>query len=293
MPIRPNDMRRAQGLIWALEGLNVTPPKVLVNLAEGFDLLGTPIQAVAVDPGNAIIDAAADGTLNLKTLDDMLAHAAAQDRANGYRQEFRLKAERKFAHRFQAALIKGAAQQVIDGIRPQFDAAAGELTAARDAVDLQSTPQRLLNVTATTEEQSAWGRLPDLVSQVDRIAAIAAVFGPLEDLAVVDNLTNRDTFLRLGWLDPRALMCCGGDVARVTETFRQPNTAWQTSPWLRVPLELQTIASAQERYREVAESDWAARESQRSGSGTLTEHGFVPDTRPNPHKQRDLVEAKA
>ncbi|TPG31645.1 hypothetical protein [Mycolicibacterium hodleri] len=285
MSHRPIDMRPAQALISALHGVNVTPPKVLTNIVDGFDILGTPVQPTAEDPGNAIVTAAADGKLNLKTLDAMLATAAAESTANTYRQEFRLRAERKFAHRFYTALLDGAADQILDAIRPQFEAAATELREARDAVDLQTTPRRLLEVIATPEEQTAWKRLPELVRRMTRIAAIAAAFGPHADLPVVDDLSGADGLLRLGWVDDRALMCCSGSAVSATETFRQPDPSWQTSPWLRVPLQLHTIAEAQERYREIAESDWLARNRYSEGSGRLTETGFVPDVRTNPHQQ--------
>ena len=84
----------------------MTPPKVLQNIVDGFDLLGAPIQAVTADPANAILAAAVDGKLTAKSLDELLTAAAAETATNSYRQEFRLKAERKFARGFQAALAR-------------------------------------------------------------------------------------------------------------------------------------------------------------------------------------------
>ena len=276
-------MRHAQGLLSALEGIKVTPPKVLQNIVNGFDLLGAPIQAVPADPANAILAAAADGKLTAKSLDELLTAAAAETATNNYRQEFRLKAERKFARGFHAALLDGAADQILDGLRPQFEGVAAELTTARDLVD-QDTPARLLDVSASAEEQDAWRRLPELVRQISRLGAIAAAFGPTADLAVIDDLTDNDAMLRLGWIDNRALMCCEGDIVGASRTFRQPDVHWQNSAWLRVSPKMATITEAQEALRELAEGDWAGRESQRAGRGTLTaEHGFVPDTRTNPH----------
>lgn len=291
MPKRQDNMRAAQGLLAALEGVNVTPPAVLKNVVDGFGLLGDPVQPAAADPANAILAAAVDGKLTPKSLDALLATAAAETATNNYRQEFRLRAARQFAVRFHAALIDGAADQVLDEIRPQFESVAQELVAARDAVDLNVTPQRLLDVSATPEEQDAWRRLPNIVRQISQLAAIAAAFGPHANLAVVDDLTDHDSLLRLGWLDDRAVMCCAGDVVTTTNTFRQPDPTWQTSPWLRATLELQTIASAQERYREVAESDWAHRNRHFEGDGTLTDDGFVPHVRTNPHALPESVDA--
>jgi len=283
MSARPENMRSAQGLLSALEGIKVAPPKVLQNIVDGFDLLGGTIQAVTADPANAILAAAVDGKLTPKSLDELLTAAAAETATNNYRQEFRLKAERRFAQQFQAALIEGAADQVLDGLRPQFDGVAAELTAARDLVD-QDTPARLLDVSASAEEQDAWRRLPELVRQISRLGAVAAAFGPAADLPVIDDLTQHDTLLRLAWVDARALMCTEGNIVTASKTFRLPDAHWQTSPWLRVNLKLATIAEAQERYRAAAEDDFAARESHRSGRGTLTaDRGFVADTRANPH----------
>jgi hypothetical protein len=285
-------MRTAQQLLWALEGLKVKPPKVLQNIAAGFELLGAPIQPAAADPAEAIITAAVDGKLTPKSLDELLTTAAAENTTNNYRQEFRLKAERKFVRQFHAALVDGAADEILDALRPQFDATAAELTTARDAVDVNATPERLFNVTATAGEQEAWRKLPELVRQIDRLGAIAAALGPHAELAVVDNLTKNDSLLNLGWLGDRALMCCEGNLVTASNAFRQANPTWQTSPWLRVTLKLATIAEAQEKVREAAEGDFAARESQRSGRGTLTaEQGFVPDIQANPHKLPEPAKA--
>jgi hypothetical protein len=278
-----DSMRHAQALLAALEGVNVSPPKTLQNIVDGFELLGAPIQAATADPANAILAAAVDGKLTPKSLDELLAKAAAETATISYRQAFRLKAERKFALRFQAALIDGAADEVLNGLRPQFEAVAAELTKARDLVD-QDTPARLLDVSASAEEQDAWRRLPDLVRQISRLGAIAAAFGPHADLAVIDDLTGNDALLQLGWIDNRALMCTEGNIVGASNTFRRPNPNWQASAWLRVNARLATIAEAQEALRELAEGDWAGRESQRAGRGTLTaDRGFVPDTRTNPH----------
>jgi hypothetical protein len=290
MSRRPDNMRKPQGLLHALEGVGVAAPKVLSNLAAGFDLLGPTVQPAATDPANAILAAAVDGKLTGKSLDQLLSVAAAEAATINYRADFRLRAECKFAHRFHAALLEGAADEVLDSIRPLFDSTAAELTAATAAVDINSRPQHLLEVTATAEEQDAWRRLPDLVRRITQLAAIAASFGPHEELAVVDDLTQNDN-LQLGWIRPQALMCCADNVVRATETFGRPNPNWVSSPWLRVTPELHTIASAQERYREVAEGDFTARNLYAEGSGRLTDKGFVPEVRANPHKLPESVKA--
>src|SRR4051812_5571720 len=64
MSIHDATMKSAQSLLWALEGVKVKPPKVLQNLVDGFELLGDTIQTAAIDPGDAIVEAAANGKLN-------------------------------------------------------------------------------------------------------------------------------------------------------------------------------------------------------------------------------------
>lgn len=288
MPTRVNSMQNPVALLHALEGLGVTPPKSLQDLADGFELLGPTISPAVTDPAHTIVDAAIAGTLTQKKLDDLLAKAAAQVQANQYRQEFRLRADINFGKRFHDTLIEGAADAILESLRPQFDTTADQISTALDHVDLHNTPQRLLTVTATPDEQAAWGRLPELVRQIDRLAAIAAAFGPRGNLAVIDDLTTRDSLLHnsLSWCDDRALMCCAGDLVTASNAFRAANPNWQNSPWLRVTPKLATIAEAQEAYREYAETDFEARASHRAGSGTLTENGFVPDTYTNPHKAK-------
>lgn len=292
MPARIESMRHPSALLHALDGLGVKPPKSLQGLAAGFELLGPTISAAATDPASAIVDAALAGTLSQKQLDDLLSKAAAQVQVNLYRQEFRLRADRNFGQRFHEILKFGAADAILDSLRPQFDTIAEQLNNTLHYVDLNNTPHRLLNVTATPEEQSAWAKLPELVRQIDRIGAVAAVFAPRGDLPVIDDLSARDGLLHntFNWYDDRALMCCPAEIiVSASNAFRSANPTWQTSPWLRVTLKLATIAEAQETFRVLAEQDFDVRASLRSGNGTLTENGFVPDVVVNPHKRAEVT----
>lgn len=281
---RLDSMRHATSLIHALEGIGAETPEVLRNIVDGFEIIGQT--DIPPDPAKQIMASAVAGKLTAKALDQLLTKAAAEAAVSTYRQDLSRRADKMFAAQFHTALKDGAADEVLDNIRPHFEATATELNKATSLVDLQNTPQRLLTVTASAEEQSAWAALPDLVRRIDRITAIAVAFGPHGSMQVVDDRTNRDTLLNLNWLDDRTLMCTTGNPTTASNAFRAANPNWSTSPWLKVSLKLATIAEAQETIRELAEQDFEARMSQRSGSGTLTENGFVPDAYVNPHKAK-------
>jgi hypothetical protein len=277
-------MMDAQQLVWAVEGLKVTPPAVLVNLVTGYELLSPTVMPAVVDPAAAIIAAAEDGKLTQKTLDDLLAKASTEAAANEYRQLFRTQAERKFLQRFYVALGDGAADEILDGLRPQFDTAAAELAAARAVVDMRATPERLLNVTATPEEQAAWRSLPDLIRTLDRIGAIAAAFGLYsQHFPLVEDPRQNDVSIDFRWCHDYALMATTGDLLKASAAFRAARPNWQASPWLRVTPKLATITEARERVRVEAEADFAAREASRAPTGSITDNGWVKEVRANPH----------
>ena len=82
-------------------------PAPLQRLLDAHALLTSP--RAAEDSANAILDAAADGTLDQKLLDKLLPAAAAAATANTYRQELASRAERMLVQRWYRLLRGGMA----------------------------------------------------------------------------------------------------------------------------------------------------------------------------------------
>ena len=81
------------------------------------------------------------------------------------------------------------------------------------------------------------------------------------------------------------------DVWRASEIIRARMADWKTSPWLRLPLKLNSVAEAAERLRVFAEAEWDAANAHRAGSGRLTANGFVPEVRVNPFAKSEAEAA--
>ena len=134
-------MQSARQLIAAVKDLGITPPKPLNDIIAGFDVLAT--HAAQPDPAQTIIDAAADGELTAEHLDELINEAATAQLLNEYRGPLCQRLEGRFVERFHKALCDGAADEILDGLRPDFDAAAQALDAATAAVDINVDPRQL------------------------------------------------------------------------------------------------------------------------------------------------------
>ena len=71
-----------------------------------------------------IVDAAADGTLTADRITDLIAEAARAQSIATYTGELRQRTERLFVGAFYEALQDGAADEILDSLRPAFDTAA-------------------------------------------------------------------------------------------------------------------------------------------------------------------------
>ena len=77
-----------------------------------------------------IVDAAADGTLTADRITDLIAEAARAQSIATYTGELRQRTERLFVGAFYEALQDGAADEILDSLRPAFDTAAEAITHA-------------------------------------------------------------------------------------------------------------------------------------------------------------------
>lgn len=153
-------------------------------------------------------------------------------------------------------------------MRPSFDQAAEQISIARDLIPAD-TPAEIFLHSAKPAAVSAWQSLDDHLATINSIASIAAQFGPRGGrFPLITEYSLGDNFR----LDDKAILATNGDLVADSSPFGRPDQGHRSSPWFKVPLKLHTVASAQDRYRA-----WAASEFDRIHSSPATqwldEHG--------------------
>ena len=121
-------LRDAQQFVDDVEKAGGRVPDVLANVLSGEALLkahGTP-----TDPARAIVDAAVDGTLTESTVAELIGQAAMAQMIASYGGDLRRRAERMFVDAFFSELQHGAADEILDSLRPAFDTAAEAIAPA-------------------------------------------------------------------------------------------------------------------------------------------------------------------
>ena len=92
-----------------------------------------------------IVDAAADGTLAADRITDLIAEAARAQSIATYTGELRQRTERLFVGAFYEALQDGAADEILDSLRPAFDTAAEAIAQARDLIPVETAAEAFLH----------------------------------------------------------------------------------------------------------------------------------------------------
>lgn len=282
-PAHSTTMANADALCTAATKLGATPPKELLNISAGHRALVEAAKATS-DPTNAILSAAADGTLTAKSARELATDAVISKLTSDHLITVASQANRRFVEKFHEALQAGAADAILDQLRPAFDEAAANIAATLDLVDI-NTPDSALVANATSKQLDAWRTLPKHISTLTEIASLATRFGMFGGFALIEDPRDKDVMLRggeLAGLDDRATMCCNSDLIQASRTFLQPNPDIRSSPWLRVQPKLHTIGEARERVRTTAESAWAAINAARPKSGRVIDGQTVYDEFPNP-----------
>jgi len=201
-------------------------------------------------PESAIVDAALDGTLDEKTLSKLLPAAATAQLANTYRQELARSCEHTLVGQWHREMKAGAADQILDSLRKNFDKHAEAIGVARSLFTAESTPEHVL-ASAEPKAIEAWQQLEGHLKVITRIAAIASQFGcrPTAQFGQVTEFSLAEN----ARVDDRALMCCDGSLIADSWLFGRPDPAGhRSSPFFKTALRLRTIAEAQERYNEFA-----------------------------------------
>ncbi|WP_142248319.1 hypothetical protein [Mycobacterium colombiense] len=269
-------MSSAEALIAAATGLGAKAPEDLVNVINGYRALSEAAKP-ATDPNRAILDAAANGTLTAESARELATSGVIGKLVSEHLVTVASQANRRFVEKFHELLEAGAADAILNDLRPAFDEAAANIAATLELVDIR-TPDSALVANATAEQLDAWRSLPKHVTKISSIAAVATRFGMFGNFALIDDPRDKDVMLRGGemsGLDDRAVMCTTGDLILFSRTFLEPNPDVRSSPWLRVQPKLHTIAEARERVRAYAESAWAAIYAARPKTGRVIDGNSV------------------
>lgn len=266
-----------RALTQSVENAGGATPAVLRNLLAGYDDLAEQTVQPS-DPARAVIDAYAAGKPDRAA--ELITAAAQLQHDSDYRSVLRQRAEGMVVERFFKELCRGAADEILTSLRPQFDAAAEALAAATVVVDINSDPSQLAEI-GTPEQLDAWRAIRPAVAQLDAISVIARRFGPRSpDFGVLDQPPIVDP---IDLVDD-AVMCASSDLVQAGRAFRARRADIRTAPWLRITPKLNTIAEAKERLRAWAETEWNLINPHHPSRGRIDENGrVVPEVRRNPY----------
>ena len=123
------------------------------------------------------MDAAADGILTADRITDLIAEDARAQSIATYLGDLKWRAERLFVAAFHQAIDDGAADEILDSLRPQFHEAAEAIAAAKTlGINTESTAEHIL-ATAEPGLIEAWQRLDTHLAIINSIGVIASQFG--------------------------------------------------------------------------------------------------------------------
>ena len=233
-------------------------PEQLERLLSIAELLMAP--GAVSDPLKPVLDAAMQGQLDQRKLDKMLVDAATQTQIAAYKQDLRSRAERAVTQRFHKALRDGCADLVLNSLRDAFTEHAQAIARTRAVISADSELEHIVASAQPGDDTiTLWQQLPVHLAAVSKVGAVAAQLGarPTAQFPLITEHPgdNRAT-------DDRALYCCNGPgLEGDSRPFVQwgPGQERRRSPWYRVPLQLNTVAQAAERYRQWCENQWEAR----------------------------------
>ena len=246
-------------------------PKVLASILAGANLLVT--RPAPSDPARVIVKAAAAGALTAEKLDELITEAARTQVVNAYLGELRQRSERLFVEQFHQALADGACDELLNSLRPIWDENAAAVGEARSMINAESSAEHILE-SGQPGLVECWQQLPGHLAALNQIVAVARQFGPrVGNFPMITEYASADGYK----LEDSAIWCAVGDNLEAdSAAFRRPGTHRQ-SPLFAVPLRLNTLEQARERYRLWACAQW---EEQHSGptAGWIDEHGEYHET---------------
>jgi hypothetical protein len=266
--------RRFAADVAALGGTFPAPLSSLIVLVDSVKSVpATP------NPAASLVDAAASGKASTASqITKLIADAARAESEAAYAQRLRGSVEKHAMRRFALELRAGAAEAIITSLRPQFDATAQQIAELRESVDVGWSIERLISE-GTPEQLAAWQQLPALVAKVDRFAALVAGFGRQGDCAVLDEPEAQGVSHEIAGVRDEALFVTSADVWQASDIIRARLADWRSSPWLRIPLRLNSVDEARERLRRCCEAAWDAVETSRGIRGQMSPDGWKQDPR--------------
>jgi hypothetical protein len=227
-------------------------PDVLQRLLDAADVLTAP--APAEDPLRGILDQALNRQVpDGSEIDALIAEAAVAQSVADYRAGLAPRVERVVVERWHKTLRDGAADLVLTSLRKSFDTHAKAIGVARELIPRETELTQWL-ATAKPEAVTAWQGLGDHITALTAIGNIAAAFGarPLARFSLIkeipgDNYATSDV----------ALYCCCGGLVGDSAPFLAIDRGHRASAWMAVPLRLNSVAQAKERYRAWCEGEWS------------------------------------
>jgi hypothetical protein len=264
---RATHITHARRLAADVESLGGTLPTALCNLLDAHALLTSPQDHS--DPLAAIVDTAATGALTAKKLSE-LVDAGAQARASTqFRGELAARAHDRLVQRFGHELLNGAADEILDSVRPKFDDAAATIEDALKLVDLRHDYQAFIDE-ADPDALAAYQRLKPAVATITEIIALAIQFGPRSITFPLITRPDEGIGHEEFSLDDAAIFTATASLVVSTSKHMRDYTAavasqrsisptnmgMRFSPWLRGGLRLNTISEARETVRAWAEQQF-------------------------------------
>jgi hypothetical protein len=186
----------------------------------------------------------------------------------------------------------GGADAVLQLLRAGFDAAADTLRTAQATVDIPTNDPATFLENASPAELAAWQSVKPAIAELDAVAAVARVFGPLGAFPLLPDPRSVAPTLSCGWLHDIAVMCTDSPLLASCAQFQRPAPVGdvRSSPWLKISPHLHSVDSARERLRVWSEAAWADEEAQRPRGGRLIDGVIVDDPpRPNPFTREEAA----
>lgn len=261
MPIAepPGRERAVEPFVTSLGTVGLPVPATLQAILDAMGTIrGQATGSSASSIGGALLDDLIAGHATADEITKSIEDAAVSEALAGARSNIRGDLLKLAVKRFHKALIDGAADEILDELRPRVTAAVAKFTAARAAdVPLHLSPTEFMN-TATPAQLVAWQDVRVACATLDQVAGFLRPLGPLGDLPVVGNYEEYSKYPVPHYA---AFFLGAGALGATVEAFASPNKNAQdvrTSVWLRIPVKLSTVAEANEAMRAWAESAWAA-----------------------------------